>query len=203
MEPDTFNYQLLGVHTIGGPSGDYFFDPEMPTAEWLEFRVLSVANGAQGPTYVQISAHTIPTPLAWDGTKTINNANSYPNLVYALGASAPPIVPTPWIQVIDQPKRIFIRIDTPGANTACYVSLQCRAKTLKRVPAPFVTVHPSDEQLVHKERERRIQQAVLGTEGERKDYATRPTAEPRVREFTTGTPTNPILEFFRQSKQRE
>src|SRR5712692_3064867 len=106
MEPSN-DYTLLGVHTIGGPTGDYFLDDEIESNEWGEFRVLSIANGAVGPTYVQVSGHSIPTPLAFDGTKTINNQNAYPNLVYTLGANLDIFVPTPWIRVINQPGRLF------------------------------------------------------------------------------------------------
>ncbi|MDE2590841.1 MAG: hypothetical protein KGL95_14395 [Patescibacteria group bacterium] len=167
------NYILLGVHAIGGPTGDYTFSPEMSSDDWAEFRVINIANGTVGPTYVQISAVSPPTPLAWDGTKTVNNQFAYPNLVYVLGANGIPIPPSPWIRIIDQPGILYVRIDTP-LNNACYVSLQCRSRILKKIPQPFVTVRPEDEQLVHAMREAKIQQAVLGIPGEEYAYATRP-----------------------------
>ena len=167
------DYILLGIHAIGGPTGDYMFDPEITSDDWVEYRILNIANGAVGPTYVQFSSVSPPTPLAWDGTKTINNTNSYPNLVYVLGATNPPVPSSPWIRIINQPGILYMRIDTP-LNNAVYASLQSRSRILKKIPQPFVTVRPEDEKLVHAMREVKIQQAVLGIAGEEYAYATRP-----------------------------
>lgn len=173
MPEPSNDYILLGVHALGGPTGDYIFDPEITSDDWVEYRILNIANGAVGPTYVQISSVSPPTPLAWDGTKTINNTNAYPNLVYSLSANPPPIPPSPWIRIINQPGILYIRIDTP-ANNAAYVSVQSRSRILKKIPEPFRTVSPENERLVHAVREARIQQSVLGIAGEEYAYATRP-----------------------------
>lgn len=184
MEPSN-DYILLDTRTIGGPTGDYFFDPDMDSGDWLEYRVLSIANGATGPTYVQFSGQNPPTTLAFDGTKTINNANAYATLTYTVGANNSPIPPSPWIRIVNQIGIAYIRIDTP-VNNACYVSVQARSRILRKIPEPFRTVSPENEQLVHAVRETRIQQAVLGQAGEEKEYATRPIEKEQIVPATTG-----------------
>lgn len=178
MEPSN-DYILLDTRTLGGPTGDYFFDPDMDSADWLEYRILSIANGATGPTYVQFSGQNPPTPLAFDGTKTINNINAYSTITYTVGANNSPIPPSPWIRIVNQIGIVFIRIDTP-ANNACYVSVQSRSRILRKIPEPFRTVKPEDEKLVHAMREARIQQAVLGQVGEEYAYAERPIEKEQI-----------------------
>lgn len=185
MPEPSNDYILLDTRTIGGPTGDYFFDPDMDSADWLEYRVLSIANGATGPTYVQISGQNPPTPLAFDGSKTINNANAYATLVYTVGANNSPIPPSPWIRIVNQIGIAYIRIDTP-ANNSCYVSVQCRSRILKKIPAPFKTVAPENERLVNAMREARIQQAVLGQSGEEIEYGSRPITTEPIRPQSTG-----------------
>lgn len=185
MPEPSNDYILLDTRTIGGPTGDYLFDPDIDSSDWLEYRVLSIANGATGPTYMQLSGQTPPTTLAFDGTKTINNANAYATLTYTVGANNSPIPPSPWIRIVNQIGVVFIRIDTP-VNNSCYVSVQARARILKKIPAPFKTVAPENERLIPAMREARIQQAVLGQAGEEKEYAARPIEEQQIVPATTG-----------------
>lgn len=192
MPEPSNDYILLDTRTLGGPTGDYFFDPDMDSADWLEYRILAIANGATGPTYIQCSGTIAPTPLAFDGTKTINNVNAYPTVTYTVGANNSPIPPSPWIRIVNQIGVVFIRIDTP-VNNACYISVQARSRILKKIPAPFKTVAPENERLVSAMREARIQQAVLGQSGEEIAYGSRPIeTEPIRPQQTERQPVNKL-----------
>jgi hypothetical protein len=58
------------------------------------------------------------------------------------------------------------------------------------IPAPFKTVAPEDERLVHAMREKKIQEAVLAQMGEEYTYGNEPPKQPII-EPTTAT-TAPV-----------
>ncbi len=150
-------YTELAPRIIGGPSGDYFLTADIPTGRWVEFRVLSIAEGDAQPGAILISHKSKPGVLLWDGTITLNDASLVDGLVYRLGqTSSAPLVPT-WIRVLNSQYRVFLRIDVPN-TTSAYVTIQFRHRVLDRVPGPSHEVHPDYMQNMNEARADAVRQ---------------------------------------------
>jgi hypothetical protein len=181
------NFNEFPPRFFGGPSGDYFIIADMISAEWLEYRIVSIALGDAGPGTLIITASDIefPETYPWDGTVTFTDTATPNGIIYRMSATtSPPIVPT-WVRIVGPQRRLLARIDVP-ANTSMFVTVQFRAKVLKTIPSPFVTVHPEHQEQYHLERAQRVKDAVLGKEGETIEYGTRPAKGRTVRELVTG-----------------
>ncbi len=181
----THEYNEFAPRTIGGPSGDYSMLADVVSSEWVEFRILSIAEGDAGPGTIIVTGKGVPKALMWDGSVTLNDNSSAEGTIFRIGSTiSVPITPT-WVRVVHSQKRVFMRLDIP-ANTSCYVTFQFRSKILTRIPGPAMTVHPAQEHMVHQARSRRIEEAVLGREGEIKEYGERPAKGGTVRSLQTG-----------------
>jgi len=187
-----YEYQEFLPRTIGGPSGNYELMAEVTSAEFVEFCVLSVAGGDAGPYTIIISGNLQPSTLLLTGASAFGTTSQGVNsqsvidgiVLHSPGISSVPFA-NRWIRVVNQQRKVFARIDTP-ANTSAFVTIQFRDCILKRVPKPFVTVHPSDEAQYGHMRARRIEAAVLGKEGELETFGKVPGMPGTTREIETG-----------------
>jgi hypothetical protein len=191
MCENTHEYNEFPPRTIGGPSGDYEIMCDVTSAETVEYSVVSVAGGDAGPYTVIASGNQKPATLLFTGTQIFGGANQSHighfeidgMVLHSPGISSIP-APERWLPLANQQRKVLIRIDTPG-GTSAFVTIQLRDKVLKRIPQPFITVHPEEMEQYHAERERRIQQSVYGEEGELEVYGHKGVAG-GVRVLTTG-----------------
>jgi hypothetical protein len=185
------SYLEFPVRTVGGPSGDYAMIADVVSCDWVEFRVVAFSALNAGPFIATITGTEIETQeaLVTDGsvTYTVDGTSdkSFYGTVLCVASKSTIVNATDWHRVVGPQRRVVMRLDGP-ANSSGYVSLQFRARILTRIPAPARTVHPSEQQQSHYERERRIQNAVYGKEGELEVYGDHPKPGPGVRELTPG-----------------
>lgn len=182
--PEDFDYNVFPAVTIGGGSGDYLLRVPVSSKDTTEFCVVSVASLTANPGTVQVSGIDRPTTI--NGAPTFTDANFIRGQVIAVGANNTIPMGESFYDQINLPRgEVYVRID--GTNAYILVTIKFRVKILKKVPAPFRTVKPEQEQLVHQERERRIQEAVLAQEGEQYTYGKRPPGEPIIEPEPAGT----------------
>lgn len=147
------NYDEFPCITIGGPTGDYFAECPVPSAEFAEYAVDSVVNGDVGTSAIVISGNAIPTALSYAGLA----ANTFTdNAVLHSWPIRIPLTTTlhvnsSWDRVINSQRRVYVRIDA-GASNSVYVTLRFRIKRLKNIPAPAHTVHPDHMQQINQAR---------------------------------------------------
>ncbi len=185
MCTDIDNYTSIPAMTVGGPPGDYIIRCPIPSSEYAEFSIVSVAVIGNNSAVIQASGLDRPRTLDTSGTSVYNDTTFIRSQVTQCPANTSiPIGDSFYDRIGNERGDVFIRID--GA-VAAFVTVKMRVKKLTKIPAPFTTVHPEDREQYHYERERRIQDATLGQEGEMEVYGTRP-GRPGVRSLTTGEP---------------
>src|SRR6266567_4646483 len=156
----TEEYNEFPPRTIGGPTGDYEIMADVTSASWLEYSIISTAGGDAGPYTVVVSGTQKPFLLSFTGAQTFGSAavSSIGNpiidgtVLHSSGISSVPLTGR-WLRVANQQRKVFARIDTP-ANSSAFVTIQFRARILQKIPKPFVTVQPHEEQQMNAERER-------------------------------------------------
>src|SRR5260221_11818057 len=117
----THEYNEFAPRTIGGPSRDYSMVADVVSSEWVEFRILSIAEGDAGPGTIIVTGKGVPKALMWDGSVTLNDNSSAEGTIFRIGSTiSVPITPT-WARVVHSQKRVFMRLDLPP-NTPCYAT---------------------------------------------------------------------------------
>lgn len=178
---DEYNY--FPSVTIGGPPGNYILRPPVPSYQNIEFCVVSYVCGLAGPGNALVSGSEPTNTIDLTATSTFNDNAFLRGQFYRAGTNGSMTPTETWERITHPQGNIFVLI---VGSTTSYLTIRFREKILNRIPAPATTVHPSQEHLTHKERERRIEQAVLGTEGELETHGKRPARPGTVRSLQTG-----------------
>ncbi len=186
MCTDIDNYTSVPAMTVGGPPGDYIIRCSIPSSEYAEFSIVSIAVVGNNSAVIQSSGLDRPRTLDTSGSSIYNDTTFIRSQVIQCPANnSIPIGDSFYDRIANERGDVFIRID--GA-VAAFVTVKMRVRKLTKIPAPFVTVHPENKEQYNYERERRIQEAVLGQEGELEVYGTRPGRKGQVRTLATGEP---------------
>ncbi len=186
---DREDYTDFPCVSIGGPSGDYFIRAPVVSNEYIDFSVVAVAvmGGANG--VIQTSGNDRPRALDTTGASKYDDTFFIGSqVIFCPGNNSVPVGNSFYDRVANQQGTVFIRID--GATFAT-VTVKMRAKILKAIPDKFVTAKPEHKEQYHYERERKIQEAVLGIEGETIEYSDRPGKPRTVRSLQTGSQNGP------------
>ena len=178
------SYQEFPAITVGGPTGDYIAKCPVTSCEWAEYAIDSIVNGDGGTGSIVVSSIATPKAVDYAGVNVLSDTTVLRGIPFRLLATSSLPVNGSFERIVNDQKWVFVRIDA-AASTSMYVTIRFKVKILAKIPAPFVTVRPEDEQLVHAERERRIQAAVLG-QGEEYAYASRPVEKEQIVEPNTG-----------------
>jgi hypothetical protein len=186
MDTEYYDYNPFPSATVGGAPGDYFLRVPVSSKEATEFCIVCIANLSAFPSIVTVSGVDRPKPI--DQTQpTIYTDTAYiRGQVISIPAGNTIPMSESFYDSVDLPRgEVYVRID--GASTFTLVTIKFRVKILKKIPVPFRTVAPENERLVHAERERRIQAAVLAQEGEQYVYGNKPPTEPIIEPEPAGT----------------
>lgn len=177
-EEQAYNY--FPAQMIGGGIGDYLVRVPVSSSKEVEFAVLAITN-TQGKTMtIQVSG--VGPPKTLDGTQnsSYNDTSFVPAMVFTTQANTASTLPTPvYDKVTNADGIVYVRIDGAGGSCA-YVTIKFRVKIIRVIPAPFNTVHPDAMAAMHKEREMRILDRTLQTEGELAVYGQQPGQPGRV-----------------------
>jgi hypothetical protein len=156
---------------IGGGTGVYEIQCDVTSCQFAEYMIVSISNGAvAGHGAVLIngnsrSAAANGLDYAATAGKSLNKDNSIKGMVFTLVASTSIFAPmTYWERITDPEKRVFVRIDAQ-ASCSIYVSLRFRIAVLKTIPAPAVTVHHEQPEVLNAARADAVRQR-LGLEKE-------------------------------------
>lgn len=202
------DYQYFPSQMIGGGVGDYLVRVPVSSSKEVEFAVLAITN-TQGKTMtIQVSG--VGPPKTLDGTQnsSYNDTSFVPSMVFSTQANTASTLPTPvYDRVTNADGIVYVRVDGAGGSCA-YVTIKFRVKILRVIPAPFTTVHPDAMAAMHKEREMRIQQSVLQTEGELVTYGKQPGPAGTIikpDDFTgdSATGLRSGVSQYQRNKQRE
>ncbi len=174
MCTDDTNYNPFPPQVQGGATGNYAFECVMDSNDFIEYNIVAIANGDGGPGAVIVSGQNAPSAgLDYTGIAAnkldVSNGASIPGIAFRISQYTTLTPPPQWRRVTSTEGKVFVRIDAQ-ANTSIYVTIEFRAKILKTIPAVFKTVHPDDMYVVHQERAKKVEMAVLGKEGEREVY---------------------------------
>ena len=137
-EDKSAQYEELPPITLGGPTGNYSVQSIVTSAQWVEYRLLSVAFSLAGSCVV--SGTTNPQlGLDYSGGTTYNTNSVIYGEAYAANLSQSFTPDGDWRRISNSEKKLFVRIDTNGA---IFVTFQFRIKVLAVIPGPSTTVHP-------------------------------------------------------------
>ena len=163
-------YNVFPSVSIGGPPGTYQLRVPVTSNLQVEFTpVVASATGAAG--IILLSGVDTPPAIDTSGATTYNDTSYLRTLAFAIPLNDTATFNEIWEQVSNTQGYIFMRII--GATFAI-VTIKFRVKILAKVPAPFRTVDPELTEQYHYLRADRIREAVLNSEGEKKEYGTRP-----------------------------
>jgi hypothetical protein len=193
-DAEYFDYQEFPSFSFGGPPGDYTARVPVSSNEEAEFMIVAVANGAVNVASVIIGSYTNPFANPdISGATTYNDTNLIPGLFFRIPINNM-VLPNPvWERIINQRGEVYMHIN----NAQCaLVTIKFRVKILKKIPAPFKTVAPEDEKLVHAMREQKIQEAVLARLGEEYTYGHEPPQQPIIEPITATTAPRSKLGYW-------
>lgn len=159
--------QKFPSRVIGGSSGDYSLQIDVPPNRYAEFLIVNIANGDAGASKVIVSGQSKEAARAfnWVGGVTLNDDNHAMALAFSLGASANAFAPMlGWEKITHSQKRVFVRIDTVASNSV-FVTVRFRMRELEIIPGPSHTVHPDHMQQMNIARAEAVRQR-LGIERE-------------------------------------
>ncbi len=139
-DPD---YNVFPSMTIGGPTGDYFLECPVTSGRWVEYKVVQVVNGSGDIASIVISGDSVPVALAYDGSRLLSNDVSIRGQAYRVPINSTLVGQCHnWDRVTHSQKRVYIRIDGPGAAASAFVTIKFRVKLLTIIPGPTETTHP-------------------------------------------------------------
>lgn len=176
---DSPEYNIFPSQGIGGPPGLYKMRCPVPSKSFAEYCVVSVANGATSAATVLVSSTDQP-PATFDtsGTTTYDDTSFQRQLTYIVSINNSFSPPELWEQMTSPQGYIFVRII---GSVFTFVTIKFREKILKAVPAPAVTVDPYAPEQYHYQRSKKIENMVLGREGEIEEYSQYPGKPFKIR----------------------
>ncbi|SRR6266705_96277 len=185
MDREKYDYTDFPAVTVGGPPGDYIIRAPVVSNEYIEFAVILMTVVGASDGVIQTSGIDKPRTLDTSGNSIYNDTTFIRSQVLLCPkGNSLPVGDAFYDRVANSQGNVFIRIDSAAFAT---VTVKMRAKILKIIPDKFVTVKPEHKEQYHYERERRIQEAVLGSEGEIIEYSDRPGKPKTVRSLQTGS----------------
>jgi hypothetical protein len=182
--PDSeyFDFQEFPTITVGGPPGDYIARVPVPSNEEADFMIISATDGAANAARILINSSQATYPAApqypdYSGASIYSDRQAINGITLIVGINNTTFPNPVWERIQNQIGEVYVHI---YQATAAFVSIKFRVKILKKIPAPFRTVGPEDERIVHAMREKKIQEAVLAQEGEHYVYGKQPPTEPII-----------------------
>lgn len=174
------NYNFFPSLTIGGPPGLYKVRCPVPSKELAEYNVVSIANFLTNPATVLVSGTDQPPAIDTTGASTFDDTTFQRCQAYSLAVSSS-ITPNEQWDIITSPEGyVFVRI---VGGVCTFVTIKFREKILRAIPAPARTVNPNEPEQYHQLRAKKVQNMVLGKEGELEEYGSRPGQLAGIRRY--------------------
>lgn len=164
---DSEKWNYFPSIAVGGAPGDYIARVPVASNQFAEFMVVGIANGATTQANVIISGMTDSLGVDFSGTSLYNDTFQINGQVYRCGTNTTLNPAESWERVANSQGMVWIHVQNAAC---CIVTIRFRVKILAKIPAPFRTVHPNEEQQYNYMREDRIRQAVLNQEGMAIEY---------------------------------
>lgn len=192
-DAEYFDFVEFPTLAVGGPPGDYVARVPVPSNEEVHFMIMSVANGATNVSTVTVTTHLRGFAADFSGVGALSDTTAFPGFIFRCPTQNT-VIPNPaWERVENDTGEVYVHV---AGGVASFVMIKFRVKLLKKIPAPFKTVAPEDEKLVHAMREKRIQEAVLAQAGEEYVYGNEPPKQPIIEPITATTAPRTKLGYW-------